>query len=378
MGAMPRPAEVHRGSGRLRRVSSTAAGRHAPGSPFRIALFVPISGSAGLWGPSSIACAQLAAEELNQAGGLRGRSIHLSVFNAADEADDLLAQAGAALADGDIDAIVGMHTSSVRQVVKRAGTGDVPFVYTPLYEGGETAPGVFAIGERPEQQLRPAIRAMERLYGARRWMLLGNDYIWPRVSHRLAHDYIREMGGEVVQDLYLPFGVDDFQPVFDRIARHRPQAILMSLIGQDAIDFNRLFGAQGCARNTLRLSCAVEENGLLAIGADNTDGLHVASGYFASLGHEANLAFKERYYGRYGSRAPTLNALGQSTYEGVHFVAALTNLPERDAQPVHAPLARPLSWRSVRGTRFLDNRRSEQPVYLARAQGHLFEIIQAL
>ena len=48
---------------------------------------------------------------------------------------------------------------------------------------------------------------------------------------------------------------------------------------------------------------------------------------------DANLAFKERYYNHFGQRAPTLNALGQSTYEGVHFMAALAKrAADDDAQ----------------------------------------------
>ena len=81
--------------------------------------------------------------------------------------------------------------------------------------------------------------------------------------------------------------------------------------------------AVGLSRDMFRLSCAIEENGLLAIGADNTEGLFVSSGYFASLDNDANMAFKERYHNHFGQRAPTLNSLGQSTYEGVHFMAAL-------------------------------------------------------
>lgn len=338
----------------------------------RVALCVPTQGSAGLWGPSAIACAQLAAEEIERDGGVRGRRIRLEVFNASDEAEGLHESARAAIDAGEVDAIVGMHTSSVRQRLKRSAEGRVPFVYTPLYEGGEAAPGVYTIGERPELQLRPAIGAMAARYRCRRWLLLGNDYVWPRVSHRLARQYVQHSGGEVLDDLYLPFGVSDFGPVLERLARLAPDCILLSLIGQDAVDFNRLFAQQGLDRRMLRLSCAFEENGLLAIGQACSEGLHVAAGYFAGLGTEANLGFKERYHGRFGQRAPMLNALGQSTYEGVHFVAALAALSAQQAAPG------PMRWRSVRGTRWQGNAQCDQPVYLARADGHRFEVLQPL
>jgi urea transport system substrate-binding protein len=356
--------------------------QHDCRADFRIGLFVPMSGSAGLWGPSAMTCAELAADEINSLGGLNGRFLQLSVFNASDEADDLAAQTDAALSYGELDAIVGMHTSSVREAVKRTAAGRVPFVYTPLYEGEETSPGVFAIGERPEQQLRPAIHAMSARYKTRRWMMIGNDYIWPRVSHRLALQYVKETHGTVLQDIYVPFGVADFEPILASIKRLKPDCILLSLVGQDAIDFNRLFGELGLSKNILRLSCAFEENGLLAIGAENSEGLHVAAGYFASLTTESNARFKERYHARFGRRAPTLNSLGQSTYEGVHFAAALMGL---EAFKTHSftdaltmTLKKPLTWNGARGGRYLNNAFSIQPVYLARADGHLFEVVQTL
>lgn len=340
---------------------------------FVVGLLVPINGSAGIWGPSSIACAQLAQAEINDAGGLLDRRVRLQVIDSSDEALDVGAITGQLMRRGAIDAIVGMHTSQVRQRVLRDVARQIPYVYTPLYEGGERTPGVFALGETPGQQLRPAIEHLIGRYRANRWMFIGNDYVWPRVSHGLAARYVNDLGGEVLADRYLPFGVEDHSELLDEIRRLRPNAILLSLVGQDAVQFNRAFGRCGLSRGIFRLSCAIEENGLLAIGADNTEGLFVSSGYFAALDTDANMAFKERYHNHFGQRAPTLNSLGQSTYEGMHFMAALAQRAADDEAPLIGPLATPLAFRSVRGTRYLGNDQCSQPTYLAQARGHLFE-----
>jgi len=340
---------------------------------FVVGLLVPINGSAGIWGPSSIACAQLAQAEINAAGGLLDRRLRLQVIDSSDEALDVGYITGQLMRRGAIDAIVGMHTSQVRQRVLRDVARQIPYVYTPLYEGGERTPGVFALGETPGQQLRPAIEHLMQRYRASRWMFIGNDYVWPRVSHRLAARYVNDRGGQVLADRYLPFGVEDHSELLDEIRRLRPNAILLSLVGQDAVQFNRAFGRCGLSRGIFRLSCAIEENGLLAIGADNTDGLFVSSGYFAALDSDANMAFKERYHNHFGQRAPTLNSLGQSTYEGMHFMAALARRAADDEAPLIGRLAVPLPFRSVRGTRYLGNDECSQPTYLAQARGHLFE-----
>ncbi len=40
---------------------------------FRVALCVPMRGSAGIWGPSCVASARLAEAELNRLSGIAGR-----------------------------------------------------------------------------------------------------------------------------------------------------------------------------------------------------------------------------------------------------------------------------------------------------------------
>ncbi|MBN3764087.1 ABC transporter substrate-binding protein [Burkholderia sp. Ac-20365] len=347
-----------------------------------IALCVPLGGAAGLWGPCALAAAQLAVDELNAASGITGRPCRLLTVNAADDARELESALSGLIDDGAIDALVGMHTSAVRHDLLKAVGGHIPFIYTPLYEGGERTPGVFAIGETTRRQLQPAIQWLSMQRHPKRWFFVGNDYVWPHATHRLAHRFVTETGAQVVGDMYVPFGTGDYGEVLDAIRKRRADAILLSLIGQDTIDFNRAFGEAGLASSVVRLSCALGENELLGIGARNTADLYVASGYFASLRTDANLAFKERYRGRYGARAPTLDTFGQSTYEGIHFLAALFDDAQRRDLPREAGLAQlgiaPLSYRSARDAAYAGGRVNRVPIYLARADGHHFEVISPL
>src|SRR3954452_17145200 len=162
----------------VRRASRLAARREAleDGADFVVGLLVPINGSAGIWGPSSIACAQLAQAEINAEGGLLDRQVRLRIIDSSDEATEVGSVTAALMNAGAIDAIVGMHTSQVRERVLRDVARQIPYVYTPLYEGGERTPGVFAIGETPGEQLQPAIDHLMQRYRARRWMFIGNDY----------------------------------------------------------------------------------------------------------------------------------------------------------------------------------------------------------
>ena len=316
--------------------------------------------------------------ELNRSSGIAGRVCRLITVNAADDAPDIEATLIDLLGSGDVDVLVGMHTSAVRQRILRAVGGQIPFVYTPLYEGGEATPGVLAIGETADRQLQPAIRWLGEHKRPKRWLAVGNDYVWPHVSHRMARQYIAESGAELVGETYVPFGTSDFSEVLDQLRRSRADAVLLSLVGQDAIDFNRAFGSDGLARSALRLSCALGENELLGIGADNAENLYVACGYFGTLDTDANIAFKERYHSHFGERAPTLNTFGQSTYEGVHFLAALVGEALRSSAGWDQLGQTPFVYQSARGAAYAGAGVNHTPIYLARAENNVFRVITRL
>jgi urea transport system substrate-binding protein len=337
---------------------------------FRVALLAPLSGLEGIWGPSCWASARLAQAELNRESGIGGRRCELELIDASDGSHEVEARLAGLLASGEVDAVVGMCISTVRKRVLQVTQGQLPFVYTCLYEGGDNSRGLHAIGETAARQLEPTIRWLSTHRRSRRWVLVGNDYVWPRASHRIARRCIDAAGGRVVGEHFVPLGVTDLDEVIDNLRASDADAVLVSMVGQDAVDFNRAFGAAGLSRRMVRLSCAIEENQLLAIGAADTHELYVALGYFEALQTQANLAFKERYHAHFGARAPTLNSMGQSLYEGVHHLAGLAHASH--ARPGSPGVALPSARRAddaVHGSSVL-------PIYLAQADGHRFEVIQ--
>ena len=345
---------------------------------YRVALLIPLCGSAGIWAPSCISSAQAAAEELNRSDGIDGRKIQLIMIDAAVEASISIEETVDDLIEtNSIDAIVGMHISAIRQRLSKVVRQRIPYIYTPLYEGGERTDGLFAIGETPEEQLGPSMEHIQCEYRPRSWALIGNDYVWPQASHTYAKAKLREMSVGLAYEKYLPFGLSSMSPFVEEIANSGAEAVLISLVGQDAVAFNRAFGEAGLHDRTVRLSCAVEENGLLASGARNCKRMFVASSYFGALPTEANAAFKELYYSVHGDQAPVLNALGQSTYEGVHFLAGLMRVHAAVWKYHRVSDGFPVIHRSGR-KRISADRSLRAPVYLARANGLHFEVIKEL
>ncbi|MDE4131591.1 substrate-binding domain-containing protein [Phaeobacter sp. QD34_3] len=345
---------------------------------FRVALLIPLCGAAGLWAPSCISSAQVAVEELNRANGIDGRKVQLIMIDAAMEASISIEETVNDLIEtNSIDAIVGMHISAIRQRLSKVVRQRIPYIYTPLYEGGERTEGLFAIGETPEEQLGPSIEYIQNAYRPRSWALIGNDYVWPRTSHNYAKTKLQEMSVGLAYEKYLPFGLTSMSRFVEEISNSGAEAVLISLVGQDAVAFNRAFGNAKLHDRMVRLSCAIEENGLLGCGAKNSKRLFAASSYFGTLPTEANQAFKEKYYRVHGDQAPVLNALGQSTYEGVHFLAGLMEGHAKIWRDHTVSDALPVVYRS--GRKLLSSNASDRaPIYLARADGLRFEVIKEI
>jgi ABC-type branched-subunit amino acid transport system substrate-binding protein len=273
-----------------------------------------------------------------------------------------------------LTALVGTHASDVRVALARVLGGAVPYVYTPPYEGGERTPGVFLLGETPQRQLRPALDWL-LARRARRWLLLGNDYVWPRRVHAAARRHLARAGARVVGERYVPRGGADAAELVEQVAAARVDAVLLTLVGSDLVAFNRAFAAAPLAGRVARICGALEENGLLGAGGDGTGELYAAMGYFAAVATEASLAFGERYTARFGPHAPVLNGHGEGAYDGVRLLAALAQRAGGLAVPALDAVADGTRVAGGRGTFVLRGRHAEQPVYLARATGLEFEVI---
>jgi urea transport system substrate-binding protein len=342
----------------------------------RVGNFLTFSGSPGIWGPASTNSVLLAVAETNKRGGILGREVELAMYDAGGPIEQVAERAAQAIASDEVDVIMGSHISAVRVALRKVTRNRVPYVYTPVYEGGERTPGVMAIGETPYGQSRPAIDWLAQAKKASRWYLIGSDYVWPWQSHRAVKKYIADTGGLVVGEEFVPMGEEDHEAHLARIRVAKPDVVLISLIGTDSITFNRAFAECGLAATTLRLAGAMDETVLLGIGADNTENLFCASGYFNCVGSPANDEFLSRYRAMFGRNAPPIGSVGQSNYEGLRFLQAAA---ERAGSLALRPLcsaARNLIYAGARGPVAIRDGRAEMPIYLAEADGLDFKLIK--
>ncbi len=344
----------------------------------KIGLLVPRQGPAGIWAPSCEANAILAAAEINATGGILGREIEV-IFADAGPTDLTARQAAADLAEVDeVEAVVAMLTSSARVHVSRVlRSHNLPFVYTPQFEGHARDPGVLTIGETASQMLGPGFAWLCENKRANRFFFIGNNYKWPIESMAVARRAILDLRACIVGDVIIPWEMESYDGLLAQIVAARPHVVATWLLGHETIAFNRAFAKAGLASRILRFNMAMEETILYAIGAECSENLFATAAYFSNLRSANNDGFLERYHTCFGATPPPVNSFGQSLYEGFYCLAGLAEAGgSLRTADLRRKMGRARQQRTARGFNRDNAAGAARPVYLVAAEGTEFQLIQ--
>jgi hypothetical protein len=126
----------------------------------------------------------------------------------------------------------------------------------------------------------------------------------------------------------------------------------------------------------LRLAGAFDETVLLGIGADNTENLFCASGYFVDMASRENDAFLSQYQASFGRNAPPLGSIAQSNYEGLRFLETVAACAGSLAIKPLLSAAANVDYQGARGRIGIRRGSACMPIYLAAANGLDFRLIE--
>lgn len=343
---------------------------------WRLAMVVPLQGPAGVFGPSCEAVCDLVVSRLNAEGGMLGREVAVEIVDGGAHPAVVAGTVANLIDRGRVDAVSGWHISSIRHALAPVVAGRVPYVYPALYEGGEHRPGIYCCGETPNQQIAPPLRWLRDNLGITKWYVVGDDYVWPRGSLAEIRRYVRDLSLDLVGGSFVDLGNADTERLVDKVVRSGCQAVLMLLVGQDAVEFNRAFAKRGCSEAILRFSPLMDENMLIGSGPDATRGLFVASAYFRTLVGRNSMDLLDRYLAVNGPDSPPLGSAAEACYEGAWFLSEMIG---RSGDPYDiAAVAERAAYESPRGTIELRANGARQAVHLAVADGVDFEVVTTL
>jgi urea transport system substrate-binding protein len=351
----------------------------AQSKDFKVGFFIALSGPAALFGPTQKACAELAGDKINKAGGIMGRPVKLIFTDAGGPPAETAKSAVRLMLEDKVDLFIGSHDSATREANIATIKGKTPYIYSPVYEGGECSPNVFCLGETPPQQAEPAIAFLAGDKKAKTYHLIGDDYVWPRKVNEQVKKFVAQHGGKIAGEEYVPFGAPNkFEEAVTRIKGAKPDAVICTLVGADNVNFNRTFAGFGLDKSIARLSLLLEENTLMGIGAENSGNLYSCMGYFANSPSEGAKAFKAEYMAKYGDKAPQLATIGADCYSALNLAKAMFDKAgSADAKKL-AAASEGLPFDGASGRVTMHGRQVDKDMYLATCKGTQFEVIKTI
>ena len=177
---------------------------------------------------------------------------------------------------------------------------------------------LFSTGALPNQQIDPFIPWIFDNLG-KSFYLIGSDYVWPRGSYAHLKADVKRLGGSIVGEEYVPFGVTDFSANIKRILDAKPDVLYPLIAGVDGITFWKQLA--GYSFKGARASHSVSEAIVPGLDPDTAKGIVSASPYFMVLDNPANKAFLTEYHSRL-SPDDYVDTFGEGLYDAVHMFAA--------------------------------------------------------
>ncbi len=297
----------------------------------------------------------MAIEEINAKGGVLGRKLEPVVVDPASNWP-LFAEKARQLISQDKAAVVfGCWTSVSRKSVLPVFEELNGLLFYPVqYEGEELSKNVFYTGAAPNQQAIPAVEYLlsKEGGGAKRFVLLGTDYVYPRTTNKILRAFLHTKGiaDADIMETYTPFGHSDYQTIvadIKKFAAGGKTAVVSTINGDSNVPFYKELGNSGLKATDIPVvAFSVGEEELRGVDTKPLVGHLAAWNYFMSLKNPVNDEWKKKWaaYARKqklpNADKPLTNDPMEAAYIGVNMWAqAVAKAKSTDTDKVVAAMA---------------------------------------
>ncbi|MBD8473427.1 transporter substrate-binding domain-containing protein [Pseudomonas sp. CFBP 8770] len=284
----------------------------------------------------------LAIGEINDSGGLDGRRLLAIDGDPGGDPNNYRDSALQLCDQHQVQVLFGTHMSSTRKVVLPVVESRRRLLFYPtLYEGFEYSPYCFYTGSAPNQNSLQLARYVLETHGGR-VLFVGGSYVYPYESNRIMRELFEQAGGEVVDEIYLPFHAtaEDFDRVMQRVRETAPDAIYSTIVGSDIPSLHRAYRQAGFDPAVVPIvSLATNEVDVQAMSDEEAEGHISAAPWFSTLQTPASQAFVARYRARFGEHA-AITSGAEAAYFQVHlFAQAARRASDDSVQALREALA---------------------------------------
>ena len=243
--------------------------------------------------------------EINAKGGVLGKQLEPVVVDPASNWPLFAEKAKQLISQDKVAVMFGCWTSVSRKSVLPVYEELNSLLFYPVqYEGEELSKNVFYTGAAPNQQAIPAVEYLMSKDGgnAKRWVLLGTDYVYPRTTNKILRSFLKSKGvaeADIMEE-YTPFGHADYQSIIAKIKKFASEgkktAVVSTINGDSNVPFYKELGNQGLkATDVPVVAFSVGEEELRGVDTKPLVGHLAAWNYFQSIKAPANDEFIKKW-----------------------------------------------------------------------------------
>jgi len=244
-------------------------------------------------------------DDQNKKGGLLGKKLEAVVVDPASNWPLFAEKARELIQVKKTDVVFGCWTSVSRKSVLPVFEELNGLLFYPVqYEGEESSRNVFYTGAAPNQQAIPAVEYLMSKDGgeAKRWVLLGTDYVYPRTTNKILRAFLKAKGvaeADIMEE-YTPFGHSDWQTIVTNVKKFASEgkktAVVSTINGDANVPFYKELGNQGIkAEDIPVVAFSVGEEELAGLDATPLVGHLAAWNYFMSVDSPKNAEFIKQW-----------------------------------------------------------------------------------
>ena len=245
-------------------------------------------------------------DDLNKKGGLLGKKVEAVVVDPASNWPLFAEKARELITAKKVDVVFGCWTSVSRKSVLPVFEELNSMLFYPVqYEGEESSRNVFYTGAAPNQQAIPAVEYLMSEDGgsAKRWVLLGTDYVYPRTTNKILRAFLKSKSvkEEDIMENYTPFGHSDWQTIVAEVKKFagagKKTAVVSTINGDANVPFYKELANQGIkAEDIPVVAFSVGEEELAGLDTKPLVGHLAAWNYFMSVETSENEAFIKKWH----------------------------------------------------------------------------------
>jgi urea transport system substrate-binding protein len=306
------------------------------GDTIKVGILHSLSGTMAISETSLKDVALMTIQEINGKGGILGKKIEPVIVDPASNWPLFAEKARELLQKDAVSAVFGCWTSVSRKSVLPVFEELNGLLFYPVqYEGEESSYNVFYTGAAPNQQAIPAVEYLmsDKGGGAKRFVLLGTDYVYPRTTNKILRYFLHSKGvsDDDIKEEYTPFGHSDYQTIvadIKKFATGKRTTVVSTINGDSNVPFYKELANQGLkAQDIPVVAFSVGEEELRGIDTKPLVGHLAAWNYFMSIDTPENKKFIEEWRAYVkaqnlpGGDKRVTNDPMEATYIGMHMWA---------------------------------------------------------